>query len=184
MQAGLAVPLWGALGANPAEALQGVNRPELLPSTPGDSTPIIDAAKLLSPSQQRLIETQIKEIEQASGVKLKVLAQTYPNTPGLAIRKYWNVDSCRGRQDRPKGVAGDDDTCKGDGMVVVYVHDTGGLGNAVVNFAVGKEAERKKPLTFWRQVQNKYGNKFYIQDNGDAQTVSDVVTALREAFLA
>ena len=46
-------------------------------------------------------------------MKLRVLAQAYPNTPGLAVKDYWSVD---------------DDT-------VVFVADPG-LGN-ILNFSVG-----------------------------------------------
>jgi len=158
--------------AKKEQKTKGVNRPELLPTTPGDKTPVIDVAKILSDRQKRDIERDIAEIEKISGVKLRVLAQTYPNSPGLAIKDYWNVDTCTG--ERP------DKTCLGDAKTVVYVHDTGGLGSAVVNFAVGREAELLKPTTFWRQTQNKYGNTFYIQEHGDSETVVDVVAFLKE----
>ncbi|CAK9053645.1 Hypothetical protein SCF082_LOCUS29206 [Durusdinium trenchii] len=69
---------------------------------------------------------------------------------------------------------------------VIYVHDTGGLGEtAVVNFNAGQEVELMRPVssqseafklleaweapwrldtTEWRQVQNTYGNKYYIKE--------------------
>lgn len=154
-----------------------VNRPELLPNTPGESTTIVDVARILSESQRREMDRQIKEVEKKSNVKIRVLAQTYPNSPGKAIQKYWNVDTCKA-----EGVSANDPTCKGDPNVLVYVHDTGGLGSANVNFSVGADVEAKKPKTFWRQVQNKFGNRFYIRDHGDAETVVDVVSALHDAF--
>eukprot|EP00931_Biecheleriopsis_adriatica_P096467 TRINITY_DN70110_c0_g1_i1.p2 TRINITY_DN70110_c0_g1~~TRINITY_DN70110_c0_g1_i1.p2 ORF type:complete len:220 (+),score=38.69 TRINITY_DN70110_c0_g1_i1:35-661(+) len=154
----------GAVTAAPAPTLakrpEGVNRPELLPATPGASTPVVDVARILTSSQEREIEREIAAIEKAAKVRLRVLAQTFPNTPGLAIRDYW----------------------KPDARTVIYVHDTGGLGDAVVNFNAGPEAERMQPLSFWRQTQNKFGNKFYIQEHGDGDTVVDVVHALRAAF--
>lgn len=155
-----------------------VNNPELLPNTPGDSTPIVDVARILSTSQLREMDKKIKEVESKSNVKIRVLAQTYPNSPGKAIQKYWNVDTCKA-----EGVSADDPTCKGDPNVLVYVHDTGGLGSANVNFSVGKDVEARKPRTFWRQIQNKFGNRFYIRDHGDAETMLDVVSALHDAFV-
>jgi len=161
-----------------AKRPEGVNRPELLPNTPGESTPLIDVARILSERQRRGIEKQIAEVERASGVRIRVLTQTYPNSPGLAIRQYWNVDTCLGRSSKT-----DDGTCKGDQQVLVYVHDTGGLGSAVVNFSVARGVESRKPFTFWRQLQNKYGNEFYIREHGDSDTVVDVVDALHDAFM-
>jgi len=153
----------GARREAPAQARPaGVNRPELLPATDGALTPVIDIAKILSERQEREIAQQIGEIEQASKVKLRVLTQTYPTTPGLAIRDYWKVD----------------------GKTLVYVHDTGGLGeNAVVNFNAGTEVESQKPFDFWRRVKNKFGNRFYIQEHGDSDTVSAVVAELRDSFV-
>lgn len=138
-----------------------MNRPELLPPTPGESTFVIDVARILSERQESVIQRTSEELQAATGVKLRVLAQTYPTTPGLAIKKYWGIDS----------------------NTLVYVHDTGGLGeNFVVNFNAGEKVEAMKPVTFWRQMQNRFGNRFYIQEHGDSDTIMDVVAALKEAL--
>mmetsp|Transcript_9819 Transcript_9819/g.23610 ORF Transcript_9819/g.23610 Transcript_9819/m.23610 type:complete len:222 (+) Transcript_9819:3-668(+) len=145
-----------------AKRPEGVNRPDLLPASDGATTPVIDVARILTSSQERELGKYIAEIETAAKVRLRVLTQTFPNTPGLAIKDYW----------------------KPDGRTVIYVHDTGGLGEGnVVNFNAGTEVEKMKPLTYWRQVQNTYGNRFYIRDHGDGDTVVDVVKALKEGLI-
>eukprot|EP00971_Amphidinium_carterae_P120812 2393664-Amphidinium_carterae.1 len=118
-------------GAVWAARPQGVNQPELLPKTAGAETPLIDVIKLLGSSQRRAVLDNIRKLEQGPDkIKLRVLCQTYPSTPGLAIRDYWGVDD----------------------STLIYVHDTGGLGPAaVVNFQAGAKVEAIKPLSFWRQ---------------------------------
>ena len=79
------------LAASPASArLEGVNRPELLP--PGPATPVIDVAGFLSDGQEARIRSRVEALERDTGLKLRVLAQNYPETPGLAIKDYWRVD--------------------------------------------------------------------------------------------
>ena len=42
--------------------------------------------------QEERLKEQITNIEKDTGFRLRVLAQNYPNTPGLAVRDYWKVD--------------------------------------------------------------------------------------------
>jgi uncharacterized membrane protein YgcG len=76
-------------GVGFAEAKVGVNKPELLPK---QFTPVIDVAGFLSDGQENRIAQEISAIEKDTGFKLRVLAQNYPDTPGLAIKDYWQVD--------------------------------------------------------------------------------------------
>jgi len=165
----LPVPGWLAASsplvlADPAFARrpEGVNKPELLPKTDGDITPIIDVAKILTSGQKRQIEKQISELQEAKKIRLRVLCQTFPLSPGLAIKDYWKVDD----------------------RTIVYVHDTGGLGpGAVVNFSVGKEVEAMKPFSYWRQVQNRYQTVDFLNKNGDSDAVVAVVNELYNNFM-
>lgn len=76
----------------PAHArLEGVNRPELLPE--GPVTPVIDVAGFLTDGEEARIKQRVEALEKDTGIRLRVLAQNYPETPGLAIKDYWNVDT-------------------------------------------------------------------------------------------
>jgi hypothetical protein len=152
------------LHAGPACArLEGVNNPQLLPSAP--NVPVIDVAGFLSKGQARThasvtrslagwlarrvsparpavrqierLTAIVKSLEADTGIKLRVLSQAYPNTPGLAVRDYWGVDA---------------DTA-------VFVADPG-TGN-ILNFNVGENVDFKVPRTFWTRLAGKYGTKFY-----------------------
>lgn len=79
------------LCAGPSLArLEGVNKPELLPS--GPVTPVIDVAGFLTDGEESRIKQRLENLEKDTGIKLRVLAQNYPQTPGLAIKDYWGVD--------------------------------------------------------------------------------------------
>lgn len=79
------------LNTGPAYArLEGVNRPELLP--PGPVTPVIDVAGFLTDGEEARIRARVEALERDTGIRLRVLAQNYPETPGLAIKDYWGVN--------------------------------------------------------------------------------------------
>ena len=143
--------------AAPAHArLEGVNNPQMLP--PGPPVEVLDVAGYLTKGEVSRLTSEVRNLEKDTGIKLRVLAQAYPNTPGLAVKDYWNVD---------------DDT-------VVFVADPG-LGN-ILNFSVGANVDLEVPPSFWTRLASKYGTKFYWQENGEEASISNAVSAIDSCF--
>jgi len=134
--------------------LEGVNNPKLLPDGPQSENLVIDVAGYLTPREVKRLQTRVENLERDTGVKLRILAQAYPQTPGLAIKDYWGVD---------------DDT-------VVFVADPG-LGN-ILNFSIGANVDLEVPPNFWTKLANKYGTKFYWADKGEEASIVAAVDAI------
>ena len=88
----MAVVLLGSeiVSPQPANArLESVNRPDLLPSEKGLN--VIQIEKYLTTGQAKRMNELLGSLERDTGYRVKVLCQSYPNTPGLAIRDYWDL---------------------------------------------------------------------------------------------
>ncbi|CAH8385616.1 unnamed protein product [Eruca vesicaria subsp. sativa] len=139
-------------GVGIAEAAkEGVNKPELLPK---EFTSVIDVAGFLSDGQEKRIAEEISDLEKDTGFKLRVLAQNYPVTPGLAIKDYWKVDD----------------------STIVFVADPT-FGN-ILNFNVGASVDLDIPRSFWSRLAGKYGNMFYWKEKGEDASIEAAVMAI------
>ena len=69
--------------------LDPVDNPSLLPSSPNEV--VIQTEKFLTSGQAKRMSDLIVNLERDTGFRLRVLCQNYPNTPGLAIRDYWDL---------------------------------------------------------------------------------------------
>ncbi|XP_062167550.1 thylakoid lumenal 15.0 kDa protein 2, chloroplastic [Alnus glutinosa] len=138
-------------GVEVAEAKVGVNKPELLPK---EFSPVIDVAGFLSDGQEKRLVQEIGDIEKDTGFKLRVLAQNYPETPGLAIKDFWQVDD----------------------RTIVFVADPT-FGN-ILNFNVGASIDLDIPRSFWSRLAGKYGNIFYWKEKGEDASIEAAVMAI------
>jgi hypothetical protein len=78
------------LVSQPSSArLEGINRPDLLPSQTGLN--VIQVEKFLTTGQAKRMNDLLTSLEKDTGFRVRVLCQAYPNTPGLAIRDYWDL---------------------------------------------------------------------------------------------
>lgn len=139
-----------------APAAEAFNAPELLPK---DSTPIVDLAKALTSIQEEKLAQNLESFEAETGWKLRVLTQ-FDQTPGLAVKDFWNLND----------------------KSVLLVADSRG-GN-ILNFNVGDAVYQLLPRTFWVELQTRYGNQFFVRDNGEDQSIiqslESIKTCLRQ----
>lgn len=79
--------------ATPALArLDPVNKPELLPSEKGQFV-VSAGVPVLSPGQTKSISRTLERLEKTTGIRVRLLTQNYPVTPGLAIKDYFGLES-------------------------------------------------------------------------------------------
>jgi energy-converting hydrogenase Eha subunit A len=130
--------------------------PSLLPDI---KTPIVDLANFLPALQEESLIKNIDNFETETGWKVRVLTQ-YDRTPGRAVINFWGLD----------------------GKSILLVADSRG-GNLLA-FSVGDDVYELLPRTFWIELQARFGNLYYIRDNGEstsiAQTIETVTHCLRQ----
>ena len=140
--------------------LEPIDKPNLLPNERGLN--VIQTEKFLTAGQAKRLDQLLSSLERDTGYRVRVLCQAYPNTPGLAIRDYWDLGK---------------ETQKDDKYVVLIVDQFGGKGN-VLNFNVGDGMKFVLPNIFWTRLQSKYGNTFFVRDNGIDLAITNAIEAI------
>ena len=135
---------------SPMAPAQAVNNPELLPDEP---TVVIDLARILNTAQEEYLNEKLPAFEAETGWKLRVLTQ-FDQTPGRAVKDFWGLDK----------------------KSIMLVADPRG-GN-LLNFSVGDDVFPLLPRTFWIELQTRFGNQFFIRDNGEDSAVLQSISTL------
>ncbi len=126
------------------------DNPDLLPN---QSTPIIDLARALTDVQEEQLASELETLESDTGWKLRVLTQ-FDRTPGRAVQEFWKLDQ----------------------KSLLLVADPRG-GN-LLNFNVGGDFYEIFPRTFWIELQTRFGNQFYVRDNGEDSAILESIKTL------
>lgn len=134
----------------PSAPAYAVNNPELLPDEP---TVVIDLARILNDAQEEYLNTKLPEFEEETGWKLRILTQ-FDQTPGRAVKEFWGLN---------------------DKSIMMVADPRGGN---LLNFSVGDELYPLLPRTFWIELQTRFGNQFYVRDNGEDGAVLGAINAL------
>lgn len=135
----------------PTPPAQAYDNPELLPE---NATVIIDLAKSLTPRQEEDLNVQLTQFETETGWKLRVLTQ-YDRTPGRAVKDFWGLD---------------------DRSVMLVADPRGGN---LLNFSVGDAVYDLLPRTFWIELQTRYGNQFFVRENGEDRSILSALDSIK-----
>ncbi|MEA5535950.1 TPM domain-containing protein [Crocosphaera sp. XPORK-15E] len=128
-----------------------VNNPELLPNK---VTPVVDLANFLPYPQEASLINEIETFEQETGWKLRVLTQ-YDRSPGRAVIKFWGLDD----------------------KSILLVADSRG-GN-ILSFSIGDDVYELLPRTFWIELQARFGNIYYVRDNGENNAIMSSLNTVK-----
>ncbi|MGL5080651.1 MAG: TPM domain-containing protein [Microcoleaceae cyanobacterium] len=131
------------------------DNPELLPEV---QTAVVDLAEILTGTQEHALSQELEAFEQETGWRLRVLTQ-FDQTPGRAVKDYWDLNN----------------------KSVLLVADQRG-GN-ILNFNVGRELYALLSRTFWVELQTRYGNQFFVRDNGEDQSIIQSLNAVKFCLL-
>jgi hypothetical protein len=134
-----------------APAAHAYNNPDLLPDHP---TNVIDLANELTNVQEEALSEDLSKFETETGWKLRVLTQN-DRTPGTAVKQFWGLDN----------------------KSVLLVADPRG-GN-LLNFSVGDEYYPLLSRTFWIELQTRFGNQFFVRDNGGDQSILQALESVK-----
>ncbi|HAC63734.1 MAG TPA: methanol dehydrogenase [Cyanothece sp. UBA12306] len=132
-----------------------VNNPELLPDR---VTPVVDLADFIPETQEESLIKDIANFEQETGWKLRVLTQ-YDRSPGRAVIKFWGLDD----------------------QSILLVADSRG-GNLLA-FSIGDAVYELLPRTFWIELQARFGNLYYIRDNGENTAIMTSLETVKGCLL-
>jgi TPM domain len=134
-----------------APAAEAYDNPDLLPKSP---TQIIDLANAFTAIQEGKLDQQLSEFEAETGWKLRVLTQ-FDRTPGRAVKDFWGLD---------------------DHSVMVIADPRGGN---LLSFSVGDALYNLMPRTFWIELQTRYGNQFFVRDNGEDGSILGALESIQ-----
>jgi TPM domain len=136
-------------------AALAVNNPELLPNF---QTPVVDLANFLPNLQENSLIEDINTFEAETGWKLRVLTQ-FDQSPGRAVINYWGLDD----------------------KSILLVAD--GRGGNILSFSIGDAVYELLPRTFWIELQTRFGNLYFIRDNGENNAIVQSLETVKGCLL-
>jgi hypothetical protein len=146
----IAILLPLAIGFSHIPSAYAYDAPELLPT---EYSNIIDLGRFLNEAEELALDQRLTKFEQQTGWKVRVLTQV-DRTPGRAVKDFWSLDN----------------------HSVMLVADA--RGRNLLNFSVGDDVYPLLSRTFWIELQSRYGNQFYVREQGYDQSILSAIDAI------
>ncbi|CAI7884215.1 unnamed protein product [Closterium sp. NIES-53] len=124
------------------------------------ASPVIDGAQLLGGGKREVMIRQLENLESDYGWRMRVLTRYAPEQfETEALRAVWQPD---------------------DRTVVVVADVT---SPNILNFFAGDTVREKLPRQFFIELQSRFGNQFYVAEQGDTRAVQEAVATLQTCLL-
>ncbi|CAI5459535.1 unnamed protein product [Closterium sp. Yama58-4] len=124
------------------------------------ASPVIDGAQLLGGGKREVMIRQLENLEREYGWRMRVLTRYAPEQFETdALRAVWQPD---------------------DRTVVVVADVT---SPNILNFFAGDTVREKLPRQFFIELQSRFGNQFYVAEQGDTRAVQEAVATLQTCLL-
>ena len=120
-------------------------------------TPIVDYARVLPKGIIESKQTLLRDLERDTGYKVRLLSRygTGERGPtGEEVRRGWGVD---------------------EKTILMVVDPT---SPNIMAFSFGLEVQKVLPRPFFTELQSRFGNLFYIRENGEAKAVVETLDTL------
>lgn len=143
---------------SPSEALAQ----DTLTTQLSSENPVFDAAKILPSRMRGQLNSELREFEQKNGWRIRLLTG-YEGELSLGeddVRAAWRPN--------PKSV-------------IVGVDPSS--PNIVAFRFIGADVQQKLRRQFWIELQSRFGNIYYVRDEGEASAVMSVTKTIEECLL-
>lgn len=146
--------LTGLLSVCPVQAVVTIT------DTIQSSNLVLDTAKILPDEEERQLEQTLKELEQRTDWRLRVLTRFGPKAGPTEneVKAAWAPN---------------------DRTVIVIVDPS---SPNILDFSTGQAVEQLLRRTFFVELQSRYGNKFFVRDEGEDAAILGTVGALSECL--
>jgi hypothetical protein len=143
----------------PATA-SGISTASLRTPTVSNDVPFLDLARVVPSGKIDALQTQLRQLEADTGWRVRVLTRFGPSdTPSIEqLRSGWSVD---------------------EKTVVVFLDPS---APNIMQFNYGRAVQDILHRPFFTELQSRYGNLYFVRENGEQAAMDGVMGALDTCF--